>query len=91
MGRPRGLAVKCARSAAGGPGSDPRHALTHRFSSHAEATSHIQQLEGCATMTYNYLLGLWGKKKEEDWQEMLTQSWSSSAKRGGLARMLAQG
>ena len=50
-------------SATGGPGSDPGRAPTHCFSGHAEATSHIQQLEGCATMTYNYLLGLWGKKK----------------------------
>ena len=67
-GRPRGLAVKCTRSATGGPGSDPGRAPTHRFSGHAEAVSHIQQLEGCAAMTYSYLLGLWGKKKEEDWQ-----------------------
>ena len=70
MGRPRGIAVKCACSAAGGPGSHPGRVLRHRFSSHAEAMSHIQQLEGCATMTYNYLLGLWGekrgKKNEED-------------------------
>ena len=62
MRGPRGLAVKYSRSATGGPGSDPGRALTHRFSGHAEAASHIQQLEGCATMTYNYLLGLWGKK-----------------------------
>ena len=61
-GPARGLAVKCARSAAGGLGSDPGRAPTHRFSGHAEAASHIQQLAGCATMTYNYLLGLWGKK-----------------------------
>ena len=62
-GRPHGLAVKCARSATGGPGSDPGRALMHHLSGHPEAVSHIQQLEGCATMTYNYLLGLWGKKK----------------------------
>ena len=61
-GRPRGLAVRCAHSAAGGLGSDPGRAPTHRFSGHAEAASHIQQLEGCAAMTYNYLLGLWGEK-----------------------------
>ena len=67
QGRPRGLVVRCACSATGGPSLDPGHAPTHRFSSHAEAASHIQQLEGCATTTYNYLLGLWGKK-EEDWQ-----------------------
>ena len=62
QGRPRGLAVKCARSNAGGPGSDPRRAPRHHFSVHPEAKSHIQQLEGCAAMTYNYLLGLWGEK-----------------------------
>ena len=62
-GRPPGLALKCARSTAGGPGSDPGRAPTHRFSGHAEAVSHIQQLEGCAPMAYNYLLGLWGKRK----------------------------
>ena len=62
LGRPGGLAVKCARSAAGGPGSDSGRAPTHGFSGHAEAASHVQQLEGCAAMTYNYLLGLWGKK-----------------------------
>ena len=56
-------AVKCARSTTEGPGSDPGRAPTHRFSGHAEAMSHIRQLEGCATMTYNYLLGLWGRKK----------------------------
>ena len=64
-GQPRGLAGECARSATGGPGSDPGRARTHCFSGHAEAASHIQQLEGCATMTYNYLLGLWGEKGEK--------------------------
>ena len=64
MGRPRGLVVKCVRSAAGSPGSGPGGAPMHRFSGHGEAASHIQQLEGCATMTYNYLLGLWGNKGE---------------------------
>ena len=45
------------------PGFGSGRAPRHRFSGHAEATSHIQQLEGCATTTYNYLLGLWGEKK----------------------------
>ena len=63
QGQPRGLVVKCACSATGGPGSDPGLTLTHRFSGHAEAACHIQQLEGCATMTYNYLLVVWGEKK----------------------------
>ena len=61
-GQPRGLAVKCTRSDVGGPGSDPGRAPRHHFSVHPEAESHIKQLEGCATMTYNYLLGLWGGK-----------------------------
>ena len=61
-GRPRGLVVKCTCPATGGPGLDPGHAPMHHFSGHAEAASHIQQLEGCATMTYNYLLGFWGEK-----------------------------
>ena len=63
QGQPRSLVVKCTSSATGGPGSDPRRAQTHRLSGHAEAASHIQQLEGCATMTYNHQLGLWGKQK----------------------------
>ena len=41
-GWPRGIAVKCARSTAGGPGSDPRHTPMHRLSSHAVAASHIK-------------------------------------------------
>ena len=63
MGPAHGLAVKCAHSATGGPGSDLGHAPMHRFSGHGKTASHIQQLEGYATMTYNYLLGLWGKKR----------------------------
>ena len=62
-GRPRGLGVKCAHSAAGRRSSDPGRAPTHCLSSHAEAASHIQQLAGCATMTYNYLLGALGGRK----------------------------
>ena len=60
-GQPCGLVVNCASTTTGGPGSDPRRAQMHRLSGQAEATSHIQQLEGCATMTYNYLLRLRGK------------------------------
>ena len=51
--------VKCVCSAAGDCGTETQVG----FSSHAEAESHIQQLEVCVTMTYNYLLGLWGKKR----------------------------
>ena len=61
-GQPRGLAVKCMRSAASSLGSDPGCASRHHSSSHAEATSHIQQLEGCAAKTDNYVLGLWREK-----------------------------
>ena len=57
------LAVKCARFATGGPGLDPGCSPMHRFSDHAEATSHIQQLEGYASMTYNYPLWLWGEQR----------------------------
>ena len=63
QGRPRGLIVNCACSSTGGPCSDPGYSHTHRLFGHAEAASHIQQLEGCATMTYDYQLGLWGKKR----------------------------
>ena len=66
LGRPHGLAVKYMRSATGGLGLDTGHALMNRFSSHAEASSHIQQLEGCEAMTYNSLAGLWGKKNENN-------------------------
>ena len=61
-GQPLGLAVKCVRSATGGPGSDAGCAPTHHLLGHAKAASHIQQPEACATMTCNYLLELWGKK-----------------------------
>ena len=45
---------------------------------HAEAESHIAQLEGSTTRIYNYVLGDFGEKKEkkeaaEDWQQMLAQ------------------
>ena len=37
--------------------------MTYRISGHAEAASHIQQQEGCAAITSNYLLWFWGKNK----------------------------
>ena len=43
---------------------------------HAEAASHMPQLEGPATKVYNYILGGFGEKKQEkkdDWQQLLTQ------------------
>ena len=49
----------------------------HHPSGHAEAASHIAQPEALTTRTYNYVLGGFGKKKEEkrkaDWQQMLAQ------------------
>ena len=52
-------------------------AESHRLSvsSHAVAAGHIEELEGLTTRIYNYVLGLWGEKnkREEDWQQMLTQ------------------
>ena len=42
MGRPRGLAVGCSRSAAGGLGLDPGRAPRRRLSGHAVAVSHIK-------------------------------------------------
>ena len=51
----------------------------HHLSSHAEAASHIEELEEHTTRISNYIL--WGfgeKKKEEDWQQILAQFQSSS-------------
>ena len=59
---------------------DPGCGLTHHSSSHAVAASHIEELEGITTRIYNYVLGLWGGKKKEDWQQMLAQGQSSSPK-----------
>ena len=36
--------------------------------------AHIEELEGLTTGIYNYVLGLWKKKKgEQVWQQMLAQ------------------
>ena len=90
-GRPRGLAVECVRSATASPGSDPGRAPTRRLSSHAEAVSHVQQLEGCATGTYGYLLGLWREKGGGLAIDVSSEPVFLSKKGGGLAWMLAQG
>ena len=45
--------------------------------------AHGEELEGPKTRVYNYVLGLWGGKKEEreeDWQQMLAQGESFPAK-----------
>ena len=46
-------------------GSDPECGLGNRSSSHAEAASHIAELEGLTTRTYNYILRGFGEKKKE--------------------------
>ena len=52
--------------------SDPGCGPMHCLSSHAEAASHIEELEVPTTRIYNYELGLWREKeKEEDWQQVL--------------------
>ena len=64
----------------GGPGFCQFGSWTrtwHRSSGHAEAVSHMPQLEGPITGIYNYVLrGLWGeegKKTKKDQQQMLAQ------------------
>ena len=62
----RGPVVKFARSAAGGPAFRWFEAWArtwHCSSSHAEAASHMPQLEGLTTKIYNYVLGGFGEKK----------------------------
>ena len=50
-------------------------------SCHAVAAAYIEELEGFTTRIYNHALGLWGgKKKLEDWQQMLAQGESFPAK-----------
>ena len=55
--------------------SDP--GTWHSSSSHAEAVSHIPQLEGPTTKNTQLCTGgLWGaeeEEKKEDWQQMLAQ------------------
>ena len=62
-GRPRGLVVKSARSATGGSGSDPRRALTHRFSGHAEAVSHITATRKMCNYDIQLSTGALGEKR----------------------------
>ena len=58
---------------------DPGCGPTYRSSSHAVAASHIEELEWPITRICNCALGLWGgKRKEEDWQQMLAQGQFSS-------------
>ena len=50
-------------------GLDPGFRLSTTPSSHAEAASHIAQLEGPTTRIYNYGLGDFGEKKKEKKKE----------------------
>ena len=60
------------------PGAESHHSSV---SSHAVAVAHTEELEGL-TRIYSYALGLWGmKRREEDWQQMLGQSKSFSARK----------
>ena len=55
-------------------GSWPR--TWHCSSGHAEAASHMPQLEALTARIYYYVLGVFGEKKEkkkEDWQQMLAK------------------
>ena len=77
-GRPRGRVAKFARSASMAQGFaslDPGNGHG-TMSGHAEAASHMPQLEGPTTRIYNYVLGDFGEKKgekKEDHQQMLAQ------------------
>ena len=66
-GRPGGRVVKFARSTSGGPGFHQFGSWAqtwHCSSSHAEAASHMPQLEGPTTKKSTQLCtrGLWGEK-----------------------------
>ena len=80
-GWPDGWVPALLFSSPGFASSDPGHGPTHRSSGHAVVVSHIEELEQPPTRTYNYVLGLWGEKNKEDWQQMLTQGQSCSKKK----------
>ena len=58
-------------------------------SSDAVAASHTEDLEGHITRIYNYVLWLWGEKKQkrEDERQMLAQGQSSSPKKAYLKKI----
>ena len=68
-GWPRGRVVKFTRSDAGGPafrGFESWVQTWHCSSNHAEAASHMPQLEGLTTKNIQlYTRGLWGEKGKE--------------------------
>ena len=68
-GQPHGWVVKLAHSAAGGPVFWQFKAWAQTWyysSSHAEAVSHMPQLEGSTTKIYNHVPGGFGEKKEKE-------------------------
>ena len=56
--------MRSALMAQGFASSDPRHGPTYRSLGHAVVASHIEELERLTTRIYNYVLGLWGRKKK---------------------------
>ena len=69
MGRPRGPVVKFAHTGCGGPGFHwfGSWAQTwYHSSGHAEAVSHVPQIEGPTTTIYSYVLGGLREKKQEE-------------------------
>ena len=69
MGWPRGRVVKFARSTAGGPvfrQFESWEQTWHCSSDHAEAASHMPQLEGPTTKSIQLRTGgLWGEKEKK--------------------------
>ena len=69
QGPPRGRVLKFTHSASAAQGfasSDPgRGHGTHRSSGHAEAASHMPQLEGPTIKIHSYVPGGFGEKKEK--------------------------
>ena len=66
------------------PSSVPgRRTTPPPVSSHAVAAAHTEELEGLTTRIHSSVPGLWGgtkKEKAEDWQWMLAQGKSFTAK-----------
>ena len=69
------------QAAQGFAGSDPGRGTWHRSSGHAEAASHMSQLEGPTTKIYNYVLGgeRFGEKNQEKKKKRLATVVSSGA------------
>ena len=67
-GRPRGQVLKFVGSASAAQcftGLDPGCGHSTALSGHAEAASHMTQLEGPTAKIYNYVLGRFGEKKQK--------------------------